>query len=77
MDYLAAQVFIHNCISIPSRLYNNKDVNIGKRIKHIKQYMDTNFSSWRKLKLKVKGRAVSVSKEGFIIPEELRQKFEA
>ena len=58
MDYLAAQVFIHNCISIPSRLYNNKDVNIGKRIKHIKQYMDTNFSSWRKLKLKVKGRAV-------------------
>lgn len=58
MDYLAAQVFIHNCISIPSRLYNNKEVNISNRIKHIKQYMDNNFKSWRKVKLKVKGRTI-------------------
>ncbi len=58
MSYLSLQVFIHNCISIPSRLYNNKDVDINKRIQHIKKYMDENFKQWRKVKIKVKGRFV-------------------
>jgi len=57
-DYLAIQVFIHNCISIPSRLYNNKEVNIRKRLKHIKKYMDDNFENWAKVKLTIKGRYI-------------------
>lgn len=55
-DFLTIQVFIHNCISIPSRLYNNKDVNIKKRLKHIKKYMNDNFPNWGKVKIKIKGR---------------------
>lgn len=58
MDYLTLQVFIHNCISIPSRLYNNKDVNIKERIKHIKEYMNDNFKGWKHLKIKIKGRFI-------------------
>ncbi|MBO5477505.1 MAG: glycosyltransferase family 2 protein [Clostridia bacterium] len=58
MDYLTLQVFIHNCVSIPSRIYNNKDIDIGKRIVHIKKYMDNNFPKWRKVKIKAKGRFV-------------------
>lgn len=57
-NYLTLQVFIHNCISIPSRLYNNKEVNINKRLKHIKEYMNENFPNWKKVKFKVKGRFI-------------------
>ena len=58
MNFLTLQVIIHNCISIPSRLYNNKAVDINKRIKHIKKYMDENFSDWKHIKIKVKGRTI-------------------
>lgn len=57
-NYLILQVFIHNCISIPSRLYNNKDVDIRKRIKHVKKYMDNNFPGWTKIKINVSGRFI-------------------
>ena len=57
-DYLTLQVIIHNCISIPSRLYNNKDCNISKRIKHIKKYMDENFPNWKKIRINIKGRII-------------------
>ena len=57
-NYLTLQVFIHNCISIPSRLFNNKDINIRNRLKHIKKYMNDNFPNWRKVKFKIKGQFV-------------------
>lgn len=55
-DFLTIQVFIHNCISIPSRLYTNKEINMNKRLKHIKRYMNDNFTNWKKIKLKIEGR---------------------
>lgn len=55
-EFLTIQVFIHNCISIPSRLYNNKQINMTKRLKHIKEYMNENFPNWKKVKLNIKGR---------------------
>jgi glycosyltransferase involved in cell wall biosynthesis len=58
LKYLTFQVIIHNCISLPSRLYNNKKVNINKRIKHIKEYMNENFPDWKKIKIKIKGRII-------------------
>lgn len=53
-NFLELVVFIHNCISIPSRLFNNKEVNMKKRIKHIKMYMNCNFKNWRKIKIEIK-----------------------
>ena len=58
MNYLTLQAVIHECISLPSRLYNNKDCNINKRIKHVKKYMNDNFSNWKKVKIKIKGRKI-------------------
>lgn len=55
-NYLTMEVFIHNCISIPSRLFNNKDINIRKRLEHIKEYMNHNFPNWKKFKFKIKGQ---------------------
>ena len=55
-NFLTVEVFIHNCISIPNRLYNNKDVNINNRLKHIKNYMNDNFEDWKKVKFRVKGQ---------------------
>lgn len=55
-DFLTTQVFIHNCISIPSRLYANKEIDMYKRLKHIKKYMNDNFTNWKKIKLKIEGR---------------------
>lgn len=57
-DYLTLQIIIHNCISIPSRLYNNNDCNVNKRIKHIKEFMDDNFPNWKNIKINVKGRKI-------------------
>lgn len=57
-NFLTLQVFIHNCISIPSRLYNNKDVDIKNRLKHIKKYMNHNFPGWTYLKIDIKGRTI-------------------
>lgn len=55
-DFLTIAVFVHDCISIPSRLYNNKSVDICKRLKHIKQYMNTNFPNWKNVKFNIKGQ---------------------
>lgn len=55
-DFLTIQVFIHNCISIPSRLYTDKRIDMNKRLKHIKKYMNDNFINWKRIKLKIKGR---------------------
>lgn len=57
-DYLTLQAVIHNCISLPSRLYNNNECNITKRIRHIKKYMNSNFPNWKKLKIRIKGRFI-------------------
>ena len=58
MNYLTLQVVIHECISLPSRLYNNKNCNINKRIKHIQKYMNENFPTWKKTKIHIKGRFI-------------------
>lgn len=58
MDYLTLQVFIHYCISIPTRLYNNNNIDLAKRLKHIKEYMNTHFEDWKKVKIKIKGRNI-------------------
>lgn len=57
-DFLTVETFIHNCISIPSRLYNNKDVKIRYRLKHIKRYMNENFEDWKKVKFNIKGQLI-------------------
>ena len=56
--FLTLQAIIHDCISIPSRLYNNKNININDRITHIKKYMDDNFEDWKNIKIRVKGRTI-------------------
>jgi len=66
MNYLTLEVFIHNCISIPSRIYNNKDVNIKEYIKHTKKYMDDNFKNWRNFKIEVKDRFIKKSAIYFV-----------
>lgn len=57
-NFLTLQVILHNCISVPSRLYNKKDININKWLKNVKQYMNDNFSDWKHIKIKVKGRTI-------------------
>ncbi len=57
-NFLTMQVIMHNCISVPSRLYNKKDININKWLKNVKQYMNDNFSDWKNIKIKVKGRLI-------------------
>ena len=57
-NYLTLEVFIHNCISIPSRLYANKDIDVNARLKHIKGYMNDNFPGWKKIKINIKGRYI-------------------
>lgn len=58
LNFLTVETFIHNCISIPSRLYNNKDVKIRHRLKHIKRYMNENFKEWNKVKFNIKGQFI-------------------
>ena len=57
LDFLTLTVIIHNCISIPTKLYDKK-INMGKRLIHIKKYMNDNFQNWDKIKIKVKGRYI-------------------
>ena len=51
LNLLDLVVFIHMAIALPHRMAEGKSKDLKKIIMQIKDYMDSNFSNWRNIKL--------------------------